>query len=184
MTFSTRIHGHWIDLITRSTLNYIHTLTATYGLFNRFTIIVEIQFKHNSVDSKCNILYRYAHNIDVLPFNDDIEKSEFITNFKADLSQLCEQYDTRLHTLLDKDAPVRPKPINTKPPAPWMSPDIINAEMRYKKECHFCNRLINKAKSHFYRNMISNNSDNLRQLCNCINRTLHRTASVFLPSHY
>ena len=54
---------------------------------------------------------------------------------------------------------------------------------RYTKQCHFCNRLMNKAKSDFYRNMISNNSDNPRQLWNCINRTLHRKASVSLPAH-
>ena len=54
---------------------------------------------------------------------------------------------------------------------------------RYTKQSHFCNRLMNKTKSDFYRNMISNNSDNPRQLWNCINRTLHRKASVSLPAH-
>ena len=31
--------------------------------------------------------------------------------------------------------------------------------------------------------MISNNSDNLRQLWNCINRILHRKTSLSLPAH-
>ena len=91
VSFSTHIHGHWLDLlITRSTMHYIHTLTATDGLSDHFTVIAEIQFKDNPVDSKCNILYRYTHSIDILAFNDDIVKSELITNPKADLSQLCE----------------------------------------------------------------------------------------------
>ena len=42
---------------------------------------------------------------------------------------------------------------------------------------------MNKAKSDFCRNIISNNPDNPRQLWNCINRTLHRKASVSLPAH-
>ena len=45
---------------------------------------------------------------------------------------------------------------------------------------HFCNRLVNKYNSDFYRNMISNNSDNPRQLWNCITRIIHRKASVSL----
>ena len=43
---------------------------------------------------------------------DDIAKSEHITNPKADLSQLCEQYHTTVKTLFDKHAPVRLKSIN------------------------------------------------------------------------
>jgi len=54
---------------------------------------------------------------------------------------------------------------------------------RYTKQWHFCKRLTNKAKSDFYRKMISNNSDNPRQLWNCINRTLHGNASVSLLAH-
>jgi len=77
-----------------------------------------------------------------------------------------------------------------------MSPDIINAKVRrgyrgnhahnrsrYTKQCHFCNRLMNKVKSDFYRNMISNNSDNPRQLRNCLNRTLRIKFSVSLTAH-
>ena len=83
-----------------------------------------------------------------------------------------------------------------------MSPEIIDAKVRrlyleriwrnsrtqlntsrYTKQCHFCTRLMNKAKSDFYTNMVSNNYYNPRQLWNCINRTLHRKASGSLPAH-
>ena len=39
--------------------------------------------------------------------------------------------NTTLKTLLDKHAPVRSKSIKIKPPAPWMSPEIINAKVRH-----------------------------------------------------
>ena len=91
VSFSTTIHDHWLDLlITRYTSNYIHTVTAKDGLSNHFTVIAEIKFKHNPVDSKCNILYRDTHDIDILAFNDDIVKSEP----KSDLSQWCEKQNT------------------------------------------------------------------------------------------
>ena len=43
-------------------------------------------------------------------------------------------------------------------------------------------KLMNEAKSDFSRNMISDNSDNPLQHWKCINRTLHRKASVSLPA--
>ena len=154
-----------------------------------------MKYKHNPVHSI--FLFSIFTALTFFGFNDDIVKS--ITNlsltFKAELSQLYEQYHTTLKILLDKHASVRSKSIKIKPPTPWMSPEFINAKMRrrylggnhahnrsrYTKQRHFCNRLVNKAKSDFYRNMISNNSDNPRQLWNYINRTLHRNGFCFSP---
>jgi len=80
VSFSPDIHGHWLDLlVTRSTMDYIRALTTTDGLSDHFTVIGEI-FKHNPVNSKCNTLYRDTPDIDILAFNDDIVKSELITN--------------------------------------------------------------------------------------------------------
>jgi len=43
ISFSTHIHGHCLDLLsTRSTTDYIHTLTATDSLSDHFTVIAEI----------------------------------------------------------------------------------------------------------------------------------------------
>ena len=57
----------FIDLlVTRCTPDDIHTLTVTDGLSDHFTIVAKTKFQHNPVDSKCNILYRYAHSIDVI----------------------------------------------------------------------------------------------------------------------
>ena len=68
-----------------STPNYIHTLTTADGVSDNFTVITEIKFKHNPVDSKCNIVYRYTPNIDIVAFK-NIGKSKLITIPKADLS--------------------------------------------------------------------------------------------------
>ena len=97
VSFSTHIHGLRLDLfVTRSTPDYIHPLTVTDSLSGHFTLRAGIKFKHKPVDSKCSILYRYTHDIDILAFNDDIMKSELITIPNTDLSQLCEQYHITL----------------------------------------------------------------------------------------
>ena len=54
---------------------------------------------------------------------------------------------------------------------------------RYSKQCHYCNRQIAKTKSDYYTRMISNNSENPRQLWNCINKILHRLPAPSLPKH-
>ena len=92
------LNNTFLDLlITRSTTDYIHTLTATYDLLDHFIVIAEIDLS--------------IIQLTLSAFNEDIVKSELITNPKADLSQLCERYQTTLKTLLDKHAPVRSKSI-------------------------------------------------------------------------
>ena len=54
---------------------------------------------------------------------------------------------------------------------------------RYSKHCHYCNRQMAKAKSDYYTNMVSNNSESPRQLWSCINQILHRRPAPSLPNH-
>ena len=105
-------------------------------------------------------------------------------------------------SLLNKHAPVRSKSVSQKPPAPWMTPEILQSKRRrrclervwrksrssldrsrYSKHCHYCNRQMAKAKSDYYTYMVSNNSESPRQLWNCINQILHRRPAPSLPNH-
>ena len=54
---------------------------------------------------------------------------------------------------------------------------------RYSKQCHLCNRQMAKAKSEYFTNMVSSNSENSHQLWSCINKILHRRAAPSLPKH-
>ena len=54
---------------------------------------------------------------------------------------------------------------------------------RYSKHCNYCNRQVAKAKSDYYTNMVSNNSENSRQLWNCINQIIQRRPVPSLPNH-
>ena len=79
-----------------------------------------------------------------------------------------------------------------------MSPDIMHTKLRrryleshtqrnrsrHTKQSHICNTFTNKAESDFYRNVISNISDNPSQLRFYINRTPHWKASVSLRANH
>ena len=54
---------------------------------------------------------------------------------------------------------------------------------RYSRQCHYCNRQLAKAKSDYYTNMVSNNSESPRPRWNCIHQILHRRPAPSLPNH-
>ena len=104
--------------------------------------------------------------------------------------------------LLDKHAPKQTKMTQLRPPSPWMSLEIIIAKRRrrylervwrrsrspldrsrYTKQLHLCNRMMSKSKSDYYTSLLSNNSDNPRQMWNSVNKFLHRDKSKPLPDH-
>ena len=123
------------------------------------------------------MFYRPIHKIIIAALKADILKSDLIIKPKGHLSDLCGQYYQVLKALLNKHAPVRSKSVSQKPPAPWMTPEILQSKRRrylervwrksrssldgshYSKHCHYCNRQMAKAKSDYYTNMVSNNSE-------------------------
>ena len=106
----THNHGQRLDfLLYRSTPNYFQTLTATYGLLVLFTVMAELKVNQNQVG--------------IIVFDDDIVKSQLITNPKH-------LHFVTVKTLLDLHAPVRPKSVKRKPLAPLNSCEINNGKMR------------------------------------------------------
>ena len=197
------IHGHWLNLfITRSTCYDIKTPTVSDGLSDHHTVIVDVNVSRTKLESKHNVFYRHIHKINIAALKADILKSDLIIKPKGHLSDLCGQYYQVLKSLLNKHAPVRSKSVSQKPPAPWMTHKILQSKRRrrylerirrksrssldrsrYSKHCHYCNRQMAKAKSDYYTNMVSNNSESPLQLWNCINQILHRRPAPSLPNH-
>ena len=143
------------------------------------------------------------HKINIAALKADILKSDLIIKPKGHLSDLCGQYYQVLKSFLNKHASVRSKSVSQKPPAPWTTPEILQSKRRrrylervwrkscssldrshYSKHCHYCNRQMAKAKSDYYTNMVSNNSESPRQLWNCINQILHLFLIMFQSSLY
>ena len=103
-------------------------------------------------------------------------------------------------SILDKYAPVNTKTLSRRPPAPWLTQEIMKGKTlchnlertwrrsrthldrsRYKHQCHLCNRMMTKAKSKYSADIISENSANPRRLWNLINNILYRIPPPALP---
>ncbi len=110
------------------------------------------------------------------------------------------QINTTMSFYLDRHAPLRSKTISPKPPNPWMTPEIVAAKRqrrylertwrkqptslnrtRLTRQTHLCNRLMSKAKSAHYSELISENSGSQRSLWNVFNKILHRRPEMHLP---
>ena len=88
--------------------------------------------------NKEKILFRKINKIDYESFHSDILSSDLIKKPEKYLSALCQQYDSVLSSILDKNAPVSTKILPRKPPTPWMTPEIIKAKtLRHNLERTF-----------------------------------------------
>ena len=127
--------------------------------------------------SKHNVFYTAIHSINIASFMTNVITSDLVAHSKEHVSDLYKQYNQILKTLLDKHAPIKSKSVSQRPPASWMTPEIIESKRRrcylehvwrksrssldrsrYIRQCHLCKRQIPKAKSYYYENMVSNNS--------------------------
>ena len=131
VNFPTHIHGHWLDiLITRSSCKNIQTPTVVDGLSDHNTVIADLEVPIAPAVSKHNMFYRAIHSINIASFMTDIITSDLVTHPKEHVSDLYKQYRQILKTLLDKHAPTKSKSVSQKPPAPWMTPEIIQSKRR------------------------------------------------------
>ena len=107
--------------------------------------------------SKHNSFYRAIHSINTA-FLTDIITSDLVTHPIEHISDLYKQYLQILKAMRDKHAPIKSKSVSQKPPAPWMTPEIIETKRhrhylervwhislpsldssRYTRQCHLCN---------------------------------------------
>ena len=129
MTYFTHIHGHWLDLvITCSTCDNIQMLTVSDGLSDHHTVIVDVNVSRTLVQSKDNVSYRPIRKIDIDAFKANISESELIRYPKGHLSDSCKRYYHLLKALLNNHAPITTKSVSQKPPAPWMTPEILQSK--------------------------------------------------------
>ena len=76
------------------------------------------------------IKYRKLQSINMEAFKADIQNSDLIKYPKTNATELAQQYDSALYTLINLHAPLVSKKISLKPPNPWMTPAIL-ASKRY-----------------------------------------------------
>ena len=124
-------HGHWLDiLIIRSSCKNIQTPIVPDGLSDHNTVIADLKVPIAPAMPKHSVFYRAIHSINIASFMTDIIMSDLVTHLKEHVSDLSKQYRQFLKTLLDKHAPIKSKYMSQNPPAPWMTPEIIQSKRR------------------------------------------------------
>ena len=127
VNFPTHIYGHWLDiLITRSSCKNIQTPTVADGLSDLKVPIAPAVSKHN-------VFYRAIHCINIASFMTGIITPDLVTHRKEHVSYLYKQYCQILTTLFDKHAPFKSKSVSQNPPAPWMTPEIIQSQSKRRR---------------------------------------------------
>ncbi len=200
--FPTHIHGHSLDLfITSNVLNPTSVIPSD-SISDHFSVIATLDLPVlTQNDRKTKIKYRKIKSIDIGAFKNDILNSSLVVDPGDTAEKLAKQYGDTLTSILDKHAPLSTKLVIPKPNInPWMSPEILAAKRqrrylertwrknptalnrsRYTRQTHLCNRMMSKAKSSYYSEIISTNSGDQRSMWKALNQILHRRPTMSLP---
>jgi hypothetical protein len=147
------------------------------------------------------ITFRRLKAIDPLAMRADIMNSDLVKHPSDNLTDLMDQYDTILGSILDKHAPTMTKKVVIRPDKQWYNDDIRNEkqikrqlERKWRKthndsdkkafqdQCIRVNEKVTATKETFFSEKIANCSDQ-KQMFSEINSLLHRNCDSPLPDH-
>ncbi len=200
VNFPTHILGHSLDLIITSSTCDLTSVVPSDRISDHFTVIAEFNIPVQIRKDRKTINYRNIKSIDLSALKEDIQKSKLIVEPCGNASDLANQYNNTLASILNKHAPLIAKNVSPKPQNPWTTPEIAAAKRhrryleriwrknptplnrsRFTKQTHACNRLMSKAKSTYYSEIISENSQDQRSMWKAFNQILHRRPTMSLP---
>ena len=199
---STHISGYTLHLmITRCSDSLLTAKPMTDYLFSdHITVLWDLALSKPSPKIE-QISYRKLRAIKIEDFKLDLATSELCKYSPDSLNDLIKCYNDTLYQVLEKHAPLRSKVIRSRPLVPWFNADIKNARrekrkaerkwrrsgkhddmMSYKQIKKRKNRLMNEARSQYYRDFINDNSSNLKKLFAAANTLLdQRKKNTVLP---
>lgn len=202
---STHIHGHIIDFIlTRPLDNIVPTVTITdIGISDHFLLLGEIEINNTN---KCfkSVSSRNWKQFNLDSFNSDLIHSPLLqTNISAlSLTESVNLYNSTLTQLIDVHAPTVTKRVSTRPNTEWFTKDILEAIRTRRKleriwrtskreadrksfinQRNYVKSLVHQTKSTFYRNFISENKTNSKNLWSTVKLLLNRKQPSILPSY-
>ena len=151
-------------------------------------------------NAKLTVINRKLCNIDSDSLCTDIRSSSLYNCPSLDLSELCDQYDSVLSSILDKHAPLRKRVITTRPRAPWYSEEIKEQKVicrrlerrwrrsrltsdyqSYTDQRTVVKNTIFKSKMDYYSSLIYLAESDRKTLFRTITRLLHRKADKLFP---
>ena len=200
VNFPTHIHGRPLDLIVTSATSKPDRVFQSDRISDHFMAVAELNILVAEKNERKLIKFRKLRSINIEAFKQDILWSDLITKPASNSTDLAEQYNSTLTSILDKHAPLRTKQVSEQSPNPWMTPDIQAAKnqrryfervwrrnptplnrSRFTKQVHHCNRLMSKAKATYYDSIVSENATDQRSMWQAFNQILHRKAPGYLP---
>ena len=203
VNFPNHIHGHFLDVLISSKGCDVLSVSLSDAISDHFSVIADLKIpSDHSHTVPQTISYCKLKAINMKAFKADIQNSDLIRYPKTNASQLAQQYDSVLRTLINLHAPLVSKKISLKPFNPRMTPAIL-ASKRYRRylECIWrrnptalnrsrltkqtllCNRQMSKAKSAHYSKIIAEHSGDHGPLWKAFNKILHRCPKIHLPDH-
>ena len=102
------------------------SITTSDMISDRFSVIADLNTptEHSRTVPKV-ITYWKLKAINIEAFKADITNSELISNPKTNATDLAQQYNSVLSTLIDLHTSLVTKRIFPKPSSPWINPDIM-----------------------------------------------------------
>ncbi len=197
----THVSGHMSDLvISRATSTIVRSTSVECFLTDHPAVHCCLNIKKQS-HPKQEIIYRKTKAINHNKFSQDLQESELICNPKENLDELVKQYDTVLHSILDKHAPEQKRFITVRSPRPWYNDDITEAkklrkqlERRWRRtqtnndrtafkiQRNIVTDMIKEARKKYYKIRIAESSDPKKFFC-IIEELLHKKGQPKVPSH-
>ena len=141
--------------------------SASNLISDHFSVFANLQIPNNhSRTIPQSIKYRKLQSVNMETFKADIQNSDLIRYPKTNATELAQQYDSVLHTLISLHVPLVSKKTSLKPPNPRMTPGILASKRhrryhervwrrnltalnrsRLTRQTHLCNRQMSQAKS-------------------------------------
>ena len=170
------------------------SVSASDLISDHFSVVANLQILSNhSRTIPQTIKYRKLQSINIEAFKADIQTPDLIRYPKTNTTELTQQYDSVLYTLINLHAPLVSKRISLKPPNPWMTPAILASKQyrrylervwprnptalnrsRLTRQTRLCNRHMSKSKSTHYSQIIAEHSGDHGSLWKAFNKILHR----------
>ncbi len=133
-------------------------------------------------------------------FKEDLRLSDLCQQTPEELHDLTHSYNTTLKRILDRHAPLRVRSVVVRPRVPWFTNGIREAKrerrkterrwrttnldvdfQRFRRAKNRATYLMNRARSEFYSNLISENSGNQRKLFSITRKLFNQSNEMVFP---
>ena len=201
--FPTCNSGHTLDLlISRS--DSATFLSNIYPVFPELSdhdaVLATVSVPSNIRPPRITKQIRPIHKINTASFSNDIFASTLYTSPPNNLLDYHNEFNTVLQALLDKHAPIRSFSCSSRPAKPFITPEIRAAKAKrsrletlyrrsrtpenlanLKSQSKVVSKLITSARRDYFRNLVSNSSNQPRKLWSTLNTLLSRSTDKKLP---